>query len=170
MKRSLCILLVLLLCLAGCIQKDELQNPEACYYLRQEATYVFGVSDGIISYEMKDNIYDSLDQFLNVYLSGPEAKDLRNPFPVSTQVVSATEADGVLFLVLTDNFASLSGMGLTLASACLAKTCFDATSCSAVRISTESMQLDDSPFLLIDKDTFSFFDESTPIAATTLPN
>lgn len=163
MKRSLCLTLALLfLGLAGCTQKDDLQNPEACYYLRSETDYIFGVSDGIIAFELKENSYDSLEQFLNVYLSGPESKDLRNPFPTGSKIVSATETDSVVFLILTDSFASLSGMDLTLASACLAKTCFEATSCSAVRISAESAQLNNAPFMLIDKETFSFYDEGMP--------
>ena len=112
------------------------------YYLRSDITYTG--SNGVIAAEIPDNPDGSADliQLLEQYLTGPEHDGLRSPFPEGILLLKAEQYEGTVYLEFNDRLASLSGMDLTLACACITKTCLNLTDATSVSICAEGVSLD----------------------------
>lgn len=151
------VFVALLVCLTGC-NKQEFQIPANFYYPRAE--YAYHTSDGVIAPEVREVYgYHSEKQILAIYLYGPVANSLVNPFPSGTQVVDVVKADNSVCITLSDQFAKLTGAQLMLASASLAKTAMELTGVSFVRLQCSSQPLDGEQFILIDKATILYLDD-----------
>jgi len=61
-------------------------------------------------------------------------------------------------IVLCDEFATLKGLDLTIACACLSRTVIALTGCHEVIISAESMQLDGKNFITLSRDSYLLLD------------
>ncbi len=138
MKRYLCILFLFfyLLTMPGCSQNsDEITTPVNFYY--RNAVIEFNGNDSVISAEIRDSEICSgdLQALISLYLAGPLSDAYISPFPQNVQVVNLSVDGDAVHIVLSDSFAQLKDMDLTLACACLARTIMDLTACNAVNIS-----------------------------------
>ena len=161
MKRliSLLLLCALVLSLSAC-QKEEqkIQEPVNFYYLRQEATY--GSADSLITTVIAEGMDYKNDPagLLNLYLQVPEDSNYRSPFPSGTRIISMEHANSIVRLTLSENFAALTGMDLTIACACLTLTTLDLTGAGSVRISVEGTTLNGSDYIRMDRSCLTLLD------------
>lgn len=161
MKRILSFLLtlILLLPLSAC-GSDGPQDPGNFYYLRTEAQYEG--TDGIIAPEERElkDLRDDIGALLKEYLQGPSDKALESPFPRDTTLLDWQMIRGSLHLNLSDSFAQLSGIDLSLACACLARTCLELTQASTIRIRADGAMLNGSTYVILSNDNLFLSDDS----------
>lgn len=167
MKRLICVVLVLcaVLCLPGCAQESNMAAPVRFYYLRATLPNdeVFhGASDSVILAEIRDGEGHLSDDWylINQYLNGPVDFQYASPFPAGTALVDLIPEESAIHVVLSDDFAELKGMKLTLACSCLTMTVLELTGAEAVVIYTESEQLDGKDQITMDRESLILFDDT----------
>lgn len=140
MKRIVLLLLAaaVLMCLAGCSQN---KNATVFYYTRYEDAYAYGTENAVIAPEYREVTGHSgdLKYLLTLYFHGPTMEYLRSPFPSGTGLRSVEQSGNSLLIELTPSLTVLNGTDLTLACACLARTCFALSDAEAVTISAEGL-------------------------------
>ena len=154
MKRMTSILLILALlpALVGCSPKAEPpQSPVTFYYPADDTIY-----DGktaVIHQEIRDaaGYEEDIEGLLNLYLKGPASESLRSPFPRQVKVTRYSTNSNTINLVLSSEFAQLSGIDLTLACACLANTLFELTQLERVQFFATDSQLDGQDSITLDR-------------------
>lgn len=156
MKRILCLLLCLLL-LTGC--GPQLRDPGNFYYLRSEIGYEG--NDGVIAPEERElqSIREDTGALLEEYFSGPVSSHLESPFPRDTKLLSWKMSGTNLQLELSQEFAQLSGVDLTIACACIARTFLELTPAASIRIHTDGALLNGSAYLYLSGDNLSLADD-----------
>ena len=157
MKRILSLLLVLIL-LCGC-QPAAPRSPATFYYHRTSTVYEG--TDGVFAPEYRDvsSTNGDVEDLVALYCAGPVTHGLESPLPQDTCLLSYTLQDGVLSLRFNSGIGSLSGIELTIAAGCLARTFLPLTGAhtlvltsegvmlggeSAIRITLEELQLRDT--------------------------
>ena len=163
MNRHFCILLILLfiISLCSCKQsKDSIQTPVSFYYCN--STVEYNAETAVISAEVRDSsdYVQDLKGLLNLYFQGPVSHAHQSPFPPGVQVSSLDEADGVIHIVLNAPFASLKGLDLTVACACLSKTVIGFTGCKSVEISVKDLTIVGSASITMDTQSLLLIDDS----------
>ena len=148
MKNLLCVILILALSftLAACASpKEDIKDPVSFYYRQLEMDY--GNAPSAIAKEIRDaqSRRQDYSYLLSLYFKGPEEYSLYNPFPRSTTVKSFALQDGAVDLQLSSAFASLSGLDLSIACACLTITVCEMTGAEQVTISAADSLLDGNP-------------------------
>jgi len=147
MRKFFCIILILSVCLSACALGGNAQKePVTFYYLRTYSgsdTYDDFFTEGIIGSESREasGHRHDLNYLLAMYLQGPLDPQLISPFPVGCKVTEIRQEDNQLTLRLSRMITVKNDMELTIACACLARTCLDLTDADAVHI--ESRGLDD---------------------------
>lgn len=125
MKRTVCLILCLLL-LTGCTSLPP-EEGTAFYYHRTDTA--FRGSDGVIAPELRDvsQAGGDLNALVALYCAGPLTQGLENPLPPGTALRSGSLNSGELRLEFDPGLATLSGVDLTLAAGCLARTFLELT-------------------------------------------
>ena len=134
MKRFLIFLLLLGLALS-CLACSD-QQSITFYYVREEPAYLFGVENAVIVGETRESASNiqNLHSLLILYFHGPLNETFRSPFPRGTSLVTVQQDGTHLTIRLSSIASAMKGTDLTLACACLARTCFDAVDVEAVTI------------------------------------
>lgn len=170
MKRLICLLLCLclLLPLLGC-QQQELLSPGTFYYRRADASY--SGTDGVIAPEQRElnGILNDLDSLLALYCSGPVTEVLENPLPPDANILHWQVQNDELHLYFNDALAQLSGVELTLAAGCLARTFLPLTGAQTLVLTAENallngktaLRLSESDLCLRDNTSDRLFREFT---------
>lgn len=159
MKRSLCILLVACLLLAGCrFSAQGLREPVTFYYLRE--TYRYGTPDGVIVGESRESSGHGgdLNYLLSMYLMGPEGEGLTAALPPSTQILAMTQEGGTITLTLSDLGKQLTEAQYSLACGCLAMTVMGL--CQADTVIMESGDRS----VTMTRDNITIYDDSAAVA------
>ena len=139
MKRiALLLFAALVLSLAGCAQADD---TTAFYYTRYEDAYAYGMENAVIAPEYRQitGHGGDLKYLLTLYFHGPTMEYLRSPFPSGIGLRSVAHVGNTLVIELTPSLTVLNGTDLSLACACLAKTCFGLSDAEAVTISAQGL-------------------------------
>ena len=134
MKRFLSVLaaLALALALTACTEPDAV----TFYYVRDESAYQFGTTEGVIAGEDREaagHVHD-LRYLMILYLHGPVSENLRSPFPSGTSLVTLEQTEDTLTIRLSSIASVMKDTDLTLACACIARTCFEITDVQSVTI------------------------------------
>ena len=136
MKKLLYLLLIVLIMFHawGCTYHSSASEPVPFYY--QRVQYQFGSPDGVIASEHREAVGHTGDiqYLLTLYLRGPLDPALKSPFPTGTALLDWKQEDRTLSITLTNAVTGLDDLALTLACACLAKTCFEIASVDTVQI------------------------------------
>ena len=145
MRRLFCVFLSLLLCfgLFGCKKEEApLLAPVEFFYLH--STFSYTNTDTVMGSELRESAghEEDLIYLLNLYLQGPQSEALAQIFPKGCSTVSCAQKNSAVTIVLSDAFATLSGMELTTACVCLAKTLTGLTGVETVVIQAETQLLD----------------------------
>lgn len=166
MKRVilLSLILSLLLTVCGCNneQNTEFLEPVSFYYYndldsKTDFTSIF-VSE---TREGKQYIGD-MTGLLNLYISGPQSENLKNPFPKNLSVISTEITTDTVRIHFNEHLASQTGLRLTLITTCIGLTVFDITNCENIIFTTENGKIDEQDELLITKDLLIFTDDYLP--------
>ena len=159
MKRLTAILILFALCFAsGCHSGKSPEIPVKYYY--PNATISYGTEDGFLSYEQREGIGRSADASIAEYLKGPVDSVYSNPFPKNTKLISFEMQDDIIHLVLSDNYATLTGLHLSVANACLSMTVLELTGANTVSIQCESVQIDGQNSIMITRDSILLYDSN----------
>ena len=161
MKRYFCIFLILMMLfpILGC-RSNDFENPLTFYYLRKDDN--FGSDDSVIASEVIDGSkYTQLQIVLAAYFHGPQDPALTSPFPSGVYLLNAQVHDDFVVVTLSREFATLTGVSLSLASCALAKTIMDFTGAEAVQIQTLATPLDGEASITIHESDILLFDSFT---------
>lgn len=163
MKRFFSVAMIILICcsLFGCNSFGTgIKEPVTFYYPRSLATY--GHEDSIIASELRESSghTNDPDYLISLYLHGPMDDSLVSPFPQGTSLISLEQENHILYLVLSDSFANQSNLDISIACACLSKTCFELCSVEQVEIRTENIPLGQTQAVVITKDNIQLHDNS----------
>ena len=163
MRKTLCVIFIfaLLLALPGCASsEDTIQNPVYFSYRQMDLDY--GADPGVVDKEARESAGHLHDYtyLLSEYLEGPKNFSLYNPFPRNTVLRSFTLQDGTAFVQLSASFASLTGLDLTLACACLTLTICEMTDAQQVTIRADDSLLDGNPQITMSPDSLLMMDNS----------
>lgn len=164
MKRliSLLLLLALALSLYGCNSDASLKMnaPVNFYYCSNSITY--NSPDGVICAEVRDatGYTDNLQQFIELYLKGPASSEFTSPFPDGADVEQLSLGTTRIQITLNETFTELSGLDLTLACACLAKTVQEAAQVEYVQIIFENSSTGKRNAITIGPSNLLFMDNS----------
>lgn len=168
MKRLISLLLcaAMALSLCACTQHYP-EKSGKFYYRRIQPSY--GTEDGIITPEIRKFplMNNDFSQMLDSYFSGPESRNLESPFPRNTSVVSWEIQDEVLSLTLSEPFAALSGVDLTVACSCIARTMLENLPIEEVSIHVMSKTLNGQDHISLRPDNMSFVDDGLEQLRTT---
>lgn len=165
MKKTLCILLSLLLalCLLGCYAI----TPVEFYY--QQRSDPQSLPESVISAESREvsGHTDDLTYLLSLYLQGPLDAELKSPFPAGCKLVSAVPDGDTLCITLDSTFVTLENTQLTIACACLAKTCFSLTDAVQVQIQAAAEDNSKAVDVIIGIDSLILEDDGSSIPQPT---
>lgn len=175
MKRPISILLTVLLILSLCaceIQNDDdYISPIDLYYVRIQdpENLHHGSDNSVIAVHTIEGkgLKEDLAYLLSLYFRGPSDPELESPFPRGTSLVEWSLTDSLLTLTLSDSFATLTGIDLTLACACLTITCLSLTEAEQVQIQAQTVQLDGKQSITMDKSIILLLDDSSTIPTET---
>lgn len=161
MKKILSILILLLL-FTGCSGKD---TGLRFSYRQRELAY--GSAQGVIGWETREapGKEEDIQYLLTLYLEGPLDDSLVSPFPKGTALESVTFSDQTIYVTLSEVYAGLDGMEHTVASACLARTCFDLTNVQTVVIKCNSREFGNKSITLT-RDSLVLTDDATAPVTT----
>lgn len=167
MKRySISILIVLLLfSFCGCKQKGtDFVEPVTFYYCNDIVSNEISSNDfyNVFVGETHEGAgyINNLQALLALYLQGPADEALITPFPDDLQILSIHEENLHIALIVSNDFASLTGLDLTIACTCLSMTVMELTGCNSVLISAESTLLDENDSITMTRDILVFSDNT----------
>ncbi len=171
MKRMIAIALLFLAlpCLCACSQEKDLVYPISYHYLRAplpNGQIEHGSADSLIGTEIRegDGYQQNPSLLLDVYLHGPLDRNFRTPFPVGTALRQLTVQDAKATVVLSQQFANLTGVDLSLACGCLTLTVMDLTGAESVTIISHGALLDGKESITMDRTNLILVDNTTPDA------
>lgn len=96
--------------------------------------------------------------FLTQYLQGPKDSDLANPFPDGSKIIRLQLDQSTAHVTVNKEFASISGVDLTLACVCLSLTVRDITGYATVQIHAEDALMDNKESIVIDTNSILLTD------------
>lgn len=145
---------VLVLICSGCSKTKEKTIPVTFYYRNSGVDY--GTPDGIIGSETRvfNDDLPTYSTFLNLYFEEHIQNELLvSPFPEGLTCINTYLDDGVLTVVLSDEFGQLVGVERSIATACITKTLTQFEPVTGVCLETMSSVEDGlRPAVLTDKD------------------
>lgn len=142
------LLLVIALVLPAC--SYEATEDENCFYYLNPSVELEQAETVICATACSAE--GSLTQLLEAYLEGPRDDSLISPFPDGTSLVHIAQEGESLSVILSDELAQITGIELTLACVCFAKTAISLTRVSHVEIRAESALLDGKSSVTINAD------------------
>lgn len=157
MKRLIALLLCL--CLCGCA-RTEPRDPGTFYYLRTETAY--SDDEGVFTPEVRElsGLRGDVTALLELYCSGPVTEGLESPLPAGAALQSWTLEELTLCLDFTPELSQLSGIDLTLAAGCLARTFLPLTAAKALQLSAGGELLGGKSALQMTNQDYSIRDDS----------
>ncbi len=141
MKRILCLLLALAL-LSGCSRLGRQDTGVQFYYRGADGEYFSPY--GAMGTERRTLREDQMNiqGLMELYLGGPMDPELSSPFPKGMRLIQAEMTSREITLVFDDSLAALSGVGLRLACACIARTVSEYGGYETVNFRTQTGSLD----------------------------
>ncbi len=156
---SLLLSVVIVLLLSAC-SPTPMKDPGKLYYKRIEPSY--GSIDSVIAPETKEmsGIGNDIGKILDLYFEGPEDPSLESPFPRNTTVVKWATIDNTLLLTFSKEFGQLSGVDLTIACGCIARTITELTSIQRINFQVENTLLNGEHSISMSRKNLELIDDS----------
>ena len=162
MKKLISLLLIFsLLLMPGCASDPPEQTEEyPFYYRRSDPGYLD--DDSVVGAEIRSVTFDPEDMssLFAAYFEGPETRNLESPFPRGTGVISWSLSDDTLMLNLSEPFAALTGIELSIACGCIARTFLGIVNVRTVTLQVMHNTLDGRNFLELSRNNLHFSDDS----------
>ena len=148
----------LFLCCCGSNQTD---NMVTFYYCQSQLDY--DSPQGAFATETHHHIPDpfAYTQLLEKYLEGPENTNLRSPIPKDVKLISLTIDQQTAHITLSNSFANLTGVDLTMACVCISMTAKNITGCSFVQIQAQNAMLENRQSITINTNLIRISDLSS---------
>ena len=168
MKRLTALFLCICMILCGCTQ-PQFRSPGTFYYQRTEPTYTD--DNGVIAPEQRElgSVEGDLEAIVALYCAGPLADGLENPLPPGTALLGYTIYDHVLTLRFNKNLAELTGVDLTVAAGCLARTFLPMTGSEVLILTANGELLGSNPSMTLTLQDLSLRDDSLDLLHTEFP-
>lgn len=169
-KRILAILVTLCILVAwGCGRRSpetEMINPVRFYYKALNGE--FGTVNGSTGFEVRETAGHENDYtwILNTYFEGPLSGELIAPFQKDTALISAGREGSLLRVVVSDSLASLTGMDLTLACACITLTCLELPGIETVSIRANEASMGGRWEVVMDREDLLLEDLGASLVST----
>lgn len=162
MKRILCFLICILLCVSftACSYYDaNIRSPISFYYRTQAIEY--NEADGVIRPEIRESFGHEEDYIYLVtqYLNGPVSSECISPFPAGTTLEELDFLKDKVLITLSSHISLLSGPELSVACTCLSKTVLEMTGKEEVRIRSKGSLIDGKEYISIALDDIVLFDD-----------
>ena len=150
MKRIVCLLLMLAL-LCGCARLGLVRQDTGVsfYYRSTEGDYFSSLGAMGIEHRTLREDQTSISAMMKLYLGGPVDPELACPFPKGMKLIRSQLTSREITLVFDDSLASLTGVGLRLACACIARTVSEYGGYETVVIRAEHLSLDGEKSLTV---------------------
>ena len=165
MKRwtSLLLIFAFLLAASGCRRKAAPPKTPVTFYYPAVKT-VYDGKTAVIHPEIRDGTgYEAdIEGLLALYLQGPASETLRSPFPSQLTLIRYSTTSNTASVVLSSEFAQLTGIDLTLACTCIANTLFDLTQLERLQIFATNSQLDGQTSITLARDDIYYLDNIAP--------
>ena len=152
MKKIVIILLVCLLVLCGCKQEVEFEKPANLYYVNTDYSGTESVTLFSVEQVESKNLYTI--NILRQYFRRTTGEMSHSPFPSGLQVVRVEHVSDTLYVTLSRGYLSLTGLDLTLANACLYKTCTELTGATKVQIIIDGALPEETSTILLSPEDF----------------
>ncbi len=162
MKRLICCIIALLLMtsLFACKNKNnEFAEPVTFYY--RNAAESYNNENAVLLGEVREGAGYSLKEVICLYLEGPVTDACLSPFPAGVVVESISFEGTQVNITLSQEFAELNGIKLSLACACVARTVIEFTPCESVSISVPDTLLDGNHAVTISHGDLLLMDNSS---------
>lgn len=160
MKRQIILLcMVVVLLLSACDTNFQYKQKAELYYPADKITY--GTNEEYLQKTYCECFQRTTEDILAEYLLGPTEPGLKDPFPDGVVIMSLKQKNDHITIVLNSKFAELSGIDLTTACVCLAKTTMGLTDTSSVTISCETQFSDGGQSITITQDSVLLTDDHT---------
>ena len=156
---SFSLMLLLLWSMIGCqtSQEETSAHSATVYYQRTDPSY--GSMDSIVAaYNLPTSEQEDIPVLLERYFKEAPSAEYRSPFPAGMYLVSFENGNYTAKIVLSHNFANLTGIDLSIACICLTKTVMSLTDCDEVIISAEGALLDGQRFITLGQDSYLLLD------------
>lgn len=151
MKRIIAAILVLLIAAstAGC--SDGAESATANFYYRS-ADPEYHTNTSVIQSESRrlSVPLSDLNSILQLYLAGPDSPHLVSPFPEGTKLINVQAGKDITEVVLSDEIASVSGVDLMIACACLSTTLLEISQSDTIQIRAETLSLGAQDYIEMD--------------------
>ena len=158
-------LVICMMWLCGCAPTTaDLNEPIRLYYLSNNNLQTDQSFYAVQSIEGIDFQGDA-KQMLAAYFNPENAGNCVFPFPDNLQVITVSPTESGTELTLSSDFATLEGIDLTLACACITMTLCEYLQINSVTISAQGTQLAGKASITIHKDSLLLWD-NTPIPET----
>lgn len=161
MKRYVTLFLCMVLCLsaAACAQ-DNSRTYADFYYYRMDPAY--GVDDGVLVSEVRELAAsrEDLATALEQYLKGPEAAGFESPIPTGTRLNAWSRSGQTLTLDFDESLAALSGIELTIAAGCLAKTFLPMAGADTLVLTAGGALLDGNTSVKVSLSELALYDDT----------
>lgn len=141
-------ILVLLLLLSACAQ--EVPEEEVAVFYYPLRTLEFGWDKTIFAEVTMAIDTVTTEQLLRQYIGRWSDEDYRNPFPAGTTLESVVLDGHSATVTLSESFAQLNGLELSIACTALAKTMHSLEGVTSVTIIAQGKMLDGKSAIIID--------------------
>ena len=160
LKLLISVILILTTLPACSNSSQDIVSPVNFYYLAENIRY--DNPTGVLMADVREAKGHEEDYvyLIEKYLSGPETPECVSPFPEGLQLESLNILTGKVSIVLSTQFAELTGHKLTLACSCLAKTLLEMTGVNAVTISAKGATLNGELSVTFTKNDFILTDDN----------
>ncbi len=158
---SLILLACMLFTLSSCSEQTQPESPVTFYYRRANVSYTSGSS--IVDSEQREGKGHASDItfLLKEYLQGPISQELVSAIPENTKLIKFSQSENSAQVLLSDGFARLSSLDLTICCACITLTVIGLTGVETVQISTQNVPLNNQPHITMNKDCLLLLDNTT---------
>ena len=146
MRKWPCLLLLLLLPLAGCRREEPARTAYQLYFLEADLTYSAGESpfrtETVYLYDAETGAAPRLaEALISELLKGPADETLKSTLPAGTTLLSLEIEGDRARVDLSPSYESLSGVALTLADSAIAMTLSQVPEVSSVQITVRGREL-----------------------------
>lgn len=159
MKRTFCLILatIIILTFSACLQNSD-EDTVVFYYRTVQEDGIMPPS--VLSTETRQYTDTRKDYFvlLQRYFNGPLNLDQESPFPAGTTVKRFAINKNRAYITLSDEAATLYGVDLNIACACLTRTIVEMTGAESIELSLESALISNEPYLILRYSDFSVTD------------
>ena len=173
MRRAAALTLTLALLLgllSGCYRANQETEGQGVELFYRSAEDSYTSPTGVLASERRvlTPKARTLEEFLSLYLQGPQSESLVSPFPKELHVISAREEGDGVRVILDDSFAALGTAGMSVAAACLARTLYAYRGFETVTLQAQTARLGGQKELVIRPEQLVLNDDSGNQPSTTV--